>query len=221
MRSPLGLESAEAPDQPGPALRRDEVADGSRAAVDLFQQVAVRGGQVLGRRAGPPLRDEVEPLEQARRKHRPDDDRGWSEVVGGDPAGEVEGERRQERSVGPDPCGDRFEGDPLRCARLAEDDPERLAPAELDEDRLARHEVGEAGRDGVRVGPRAAATRGVDRDLDRAHPGRIGHVGIDARRGAGHQFSLLDRHPTDCGRAAGSRVRRGRGGSGAGGARRR
>ena len=162
-------EGAEPPDQRRPALGGDEVADRPRAALELVEQVAVgrRRGSAAGA-AGGPLGEELEPLEQARRQHRPDDERRRGEVVVGDPAGEREGERRQQRPVGADPAGDRLRRRSRRRRRVAEDDAERLAPPELDEDRLAGLEVGELGRHDVGVAPRAAAAGGVDRDLDDA-----------------------------------------------------
>ena len=47
-------------------------------------------------------------------------------------------------------------------------DAERLSPPELDQHGLAVLEVGERGRDGVRVRPRAAGAGRVDGDLDEA-----------------------------------------------------
>src|SRR4029078_3344615 len=99
--------------------------------------------------------ERAQPLEETRRKHRPQDERRWSEIVLGDPEGEPERERREEGArhagpapargrerrkeppVGPDPTRERLGCDPGRRLARPEDDPERLATTELDEDRLA------------------------------------------------------------------------------------
>ena len=65
--------------------------------------------------------------------------------------------------------------------RLGDDDPERLAPAEFDEDGLARFQVAQRVRDEVRVGPVAAPAGRVDRDFDGADRA-TGSLGL---RGAG------------------------------------
>ncbi len=57
---------------------------------------------VAGRATVERRRHQVEALQEARRKHRPDDERRRGEVVAGDDAGEGEGERREERTVRPD-----------------------------------------------------------------------------------------------------------------------
>ena len=105
------------------------------------------------------------------RQHRPQDESRRGQVVDRDPAGQAEAERRQQRTVGPDAFDDRL-GQHAGRDRLglAEDDPERLAPTELHQHRLAELEVGKAVGDQVRVGPRTRRAGRVDRDLD--EPGR-------------------------------------------------
>jgi hypothetical protein len=162
------LEPAEPPDEPGPALRADQVADRAWAACELFEEVRVGGlqagtGSIV---AGPALRDELEPLEQLRREHRPDDEGGRREVVVGDPARERQGEGREQRAIRAHPVGDgpRFDAGCRRA--IAENDAEGLAATVRDEDGLARLERLEAFRDGVGPRPAAASADGVDRDLD-------------------------------------------------------
>ena len=165
-RQALIGERAHPSKQPRTTLRRDEVADRSGPMLQLVQQVAVRRREPGRWLARGPFGDELEALEQARREHRPDDERRRGEVVIRDPDGEPEGQRRQQRPVGPNPRGDRLRLDPIRALGFAQDDAQRLPPAELDEDRLARRQVGELRRHEVRVGPAAAAAGGVDRDGD-------------------------------------------------------
>ena len=133
------------------------VARGPRG--ELLDEVAVVSAQVrvLGR-AGGHLGDEFESLEQPRRQHGPQHQSRRRQVVVGDPACERQAERRQQRPVGADPVDDRLGRRPRpRSGRLAEDDPQRLAPAELDEDGLARLEIAERAGTGyvyVRAPPR-------------------------------------------------------------------
>ena len=104
----------QAAQQPGPSVGAGQVADRPRAAFELRQQVrfgrvvrhARRGARTGGRRRE--LGDQVEPFEQARRQHRPEDEGRRREVVAGDPAREPERQERQERTVRPDPVGDRL-----------------------------------------------------------------------------------------------------------------
>ena len=97
-----------------PALRRRKVADCQRPCPELVEEspigVVDRGrALVRGRGAiGPQLGDELEPFEDPRREHRPKHDRRWREIRLGDPSGEGEGQRREQRTVGADPIGDRL-----------------------------------------------------------------------------------------------------------------
>jgi hypothetical protein len=100
--------------------------------------------------------------------------------MAGDPSGQTEGERRKERSIGPDAARDRLGDDAGRRLARSEDDAERLPAPELDEHGLAVGEVRQLGRDEVAVGPVAAGAGGVDRDLDVA-AGRRGRTD-DAER---------------------------------------
>src|SRR5206468_8520482 len=95
-----------------------------------------------------------------------EDEGGRREVVVRDPAGEREGEGRQERPVGADAPGNRLGDDPLGRRGTAKDDAERLATPELDEDRLAGLEIRERWRNRVGVAARATPAGSVDRDLD-------------------------------------------------------
>ena len=145
----------QAAQQPGPAVGTGQVADRARAAFELHQQVGV--GRVVRhprRRAatggpGRELGDQVEPLEQPRRQHRPEDEGRRREIVAGDPARQLEGQERQERTVRPDAVGDRLGRDRRRQLGLGKDDAEGLPAPELDEDGLAGDEVRQAraGRD--------------------------------------------------------------------------
>ena len=170
----------EPPDEGGPAFGSDEVADRTRPALELVEQVEL-GGRQVRRRGGGPLGQELEALEQAGWQHRPEDKGRRGEVVIRDPAGQGESERRQERAVGADPTGDRLGDDPRRRRCVAEDDPERLASPELDEHGLAGLETRQRRRDGVGIATGAAAAGRVDRDLDvtdhSLRPGRGGSGG--------------------------------------------
>ena len=88
----------------------------------------------------------------------------------GDPAGERQAQRRQERPVGADAVQDRLRRDRRERHRLSHDDPERLPPAEFDEHRLARLEIAETVRYHVGVCPVPAPASGINRDLDGAAP---------------------------------------------------
>ena len=109
----------QAAQQARPAVGTGQVADGARAALELRQQVRI--GRVVRhprRRTGMgprrELGDQVEPLEESRRQHRPEDEGRRGEIVAGDPACQPEGQERQERTVGPDPVGDRLGRDRRR-----------------------------------------------------------------------------------------------------------
>jgi hypothetical protein len=96
-----------------------------------------------------------------------------------DPPGQPQGQRREDGAVGPDPIEDRLRIDVGRAGRLRDDDPERLPPSELDEDRLAQLEVQHRIGHPVRVRAVAAPSRDVDGDLhETASPG-TGTVGRD------------------------------------------
>jgi len=97
-----------------------------------------------------------------------------------DPAREREAQRREERPIGPDPIDDRPGRDFGECRGLRHHDPERLSPAEADEDRFAELEVVEMFGHEVGVRPVAAATGSIDRDLDGTRPRR--GSGLTAQR---------------------------------------
>jgi hypothetical protein len=169
------FERAESSQEPRPAVGRGQVADRSWTALELLEQVGVGRIGRLGRgipAAGRQLGDEPETFEQPGRQHRAEHEGRWREVVASDPARQPERQWRQERAVGPDPGDDRLGRDVRTRRGLAQDDPERLPPAELDQHGLADLEVAERSRDEIRVRPVAAASRRVDRDLDRSRAGR-------------------------------------------------
>ena len=115
---------------------------------------------------GCPLGNQLEPLEQPGRQHRPQHESRRRDVVLGDPAREPERKRWQQRPVGPDTVDDRlgrYIGEP---SRLRDHDPESLPPAELDEHGLAKLEIGQGGGHEVGVGPVPSPSGGIDRDLD-------------------------------------------------------
>ena len=126
----------------------------------------------------------------------------------GDPAGERERERRQQRTVGSDARGDRLERDarPARSRRRGRPPSAWRRPnstrtaSPLDE---VRETVGHC----VRVGSRAAAAGGVDRDLD-ASPLPV--RGRDQR--PAQQSFLLDHHGLIVAGPSAARFRPGRGG---------
>jgi len=122
------------------------------------------------------LRDELQPLEQSRREHRPERDRRWGEVVLGDPGGEAHAQLGQERPVGADAVHDRLRLDAGDHFARAKHDPERLSPAELDEHGLAGSEVRQVLRDAVGEGSLARGPGRVDRDCHEARP-RVRSVG--------------------------------------------
>ena len=136
---------AQPPQEAGTAVRSGEVADRSRAALELSQEIPGRG---VGRhrrsiRIAPAgrrdLRDELEPLQQAGRQHGPEHEGRRREVMRGDPAGQGEPERRQQRPIRPDAIDDRpGHGAARRPVGLGDDDPQRLAASEVDEHRFAR-----------------------------------------------------------------------------------
>ena len=172
------FEGAEAAQEARPAVRSGEVAHWPGPTLQLGEQIGdgrIRGAGG-GRRipARRDLRHQLEPLEQSRREHRAEDECGRCEVVRRDRGGEGEGQPRQERSVRPDPVDDRLGRGRRQDGRLGHDDPERLTPTELDEDRLARLEVAQPLGDKVGVGPVAATTRRIHRDLDGTHRGGQG-----------------------------------------------
>ena len=176
-------EGAQPAEKPGATVRCGKVARGPGTGRELVEQVQV--DRVVDRRhpvGGEwcPLGHELEPLEQARGQHRPDDERRRREIVGRDPAREGERQRREQRPVGADPIDDRLDVGTGRGTTLgrAEDDAEGLPPPELDQDRLAILQVREARRDDVGVRAVAAGPGGVDRDLDVPLAG----VGVCARR---------------------------------------
>ena len=92
--------------------------------------------------------------------------------MAGDPARQPERQERQERTVGPDPVGDRLGRDRRRQLGLGEDDAEGLPAPELDEDRLAGDEVCQGVRDEIGERPIAASAGRIDGHLDRAQPRR-------------------------------------------------
>ena len=76
---------------PGPPARRGRGRlAGPRSICSSRSPVRRASSCLRAARRRRPLRDEIEPLEQARREHRPDDDRRRRKVVVRDPAGEVE-----------------------------------------------------------------------------------------------------------------------------------
>ena len=79
-------EGAEAPEERGTAFGRRQSTDRSRAVVEECEERTVFGidsaAVAVRRRAiRPSLGDQLEPLQEARREHRPEDERGRSEVV--------------------------------------------------------------------------------------------------------------------------------------------
>jgi hypothetical protein len=156
----------QAPKEPRAAIGRDHRTDRSRPALELDEEIRVGGWEITRRNPGPPLGHEVEAFEETRWQHRPDDNRRWREVVIRDPASERQAERRQQRPVRADARDNRLEADPVGWHGVGEDDRERLSSAEFDEDGFARDEIRKGSWDAVGVGPGAAATGRVDRDLD-------------------------------------------------------
>ena len=164
-------ECPEAAQEARPPVRAGQVADGSLAALELRQQVDVSRIDRASRswiRPGRQLGDEFQSLQEPGREHRPEHECRRRKVVAGDPAGQRQRQLWQERTIGPHAVDDRLGRHAWELGGLRHDDPERLAPPELDEDGLADHEVGQLRRDEVGVRPVAAPARRVDRDLDRA-----------------------------------------------------
>ena len=120
--------------------------------------------QARGRpRAGAILRaslgDELEPLQQPGREHRPQRQRRRREVASGNPVREAHAELGQERPVRSDPVDDRLRLDPGHLDARTQHQPERLSSPELDEDGLTRGEIREGVRNEVRVRAHARPRR--------------------------------------------------------------
>ncbi len=181
-----GGQTAQATDEAGPAFRGGNVARRPGTVTELVEQLTI-GLATLGCRVGvgPDLGHQLESLEHPGRKHRPQDEGGRGEVVAGDPAGELEREGGQQRAVGADSLKDRLDLDPgRRPASLAKNQPEGLTPPVFDKDRLACFEVGQPGRDGIRVGPGAARAGRIDRHLDQSLRGWLAEHQSWTRRSA-------------------------------------
>ena len=199
-------QAPKSPQERPSTLRRSEVAHRPRAPREVVEQVAFRrlegGGRARRRR---PRRaafgDQLQPLEESGRQHRPDDDGRRGEVRRREPARQLEGQGRQQRPVGADALGDRLRGNGRPLPRRSEDDSQRLAPPVFDEDRLARLDVGQPFWQVIGVGPASAAARGVDRDLDQPslvgrglRPGRVAQRAPPASS-AGRLPCPSDAHP--------------------------
>ncbi len=195
--------SGEVPQPSGeadPALRRRKVADRQRPGPELVEEgpigVIDRSRALVRGRGpiGPQLGDELEPLEDPRREHRPKHDGGRREIRLGDPPGQGKGQRREQRTVGADPIGDRLRLQARSRGGRSEHDPERLPPAEFDQDGLTRLEVHQSLGDRVREAP-ASRTGRVDGHLDETSGGRPGpgdrqaegRLGRAADAGRGHR----------------------------------
>ncbi len=171
--APVARQGAQSAQQAGATVGTGQVADGTRPPLELRQEVGIGRVDRRPRPAVRPrreLRDELEPLEEPGRQHRPQDERRRREVVAGDPAREPERQRREQRAIRADAIDDGLRGDGRQRDGFRDHDPEGLPPPELDEDRLADDEVGERLRDEVGVGPVTAPARRVDRHFDRAQP---------------------------------------------------
>ncbi len=166
VHEPRACQAAEAAQEARPPLGAGEAPNGLRAGIELLQEREVGRRRRLRRCCGPerprrqgvigpPLRHELEALQEAGREHRPQDERGWGDVGLGNRRGEVHGERRQQRAVGTHPVRDGLDLDARRGLPGTEDDAEGLAPAEVHEHRLATLE-GLQGRGDV-VGERVVA----------------------------------------------------------------
>ncbi len=158
--------------------------DASWAGVgDARQQLGIGGGQlgVWGRPAARRHRrpvpgrrgdagDVLQTLERPGWQRRADDHRRRRQVVTGDDARQGELERRQQRPLRADALDDGLEvrGHAVGRGDRPEHDAECLASAELDDDRLAGSQAGEAIGDRVGIGPAAGRADRVDGDLDRA-----------------------------------------------------
>ena len=169
-------ERPQPPQERRATLGRGQVAHGTRTPGELVEQVQLHGRQVgirltqtrlPGRRH---LGDQLQPLEHARRQHRPDHRRQRREIPVGDEGSEAERERRQEGAIAAHASGNRSDLAALGRGRRpgTNDDADRLAAAlaERHEDGLAGLKGTERGRGQVRVGPRTGPGRRVDRDLD-------------------------------------------------------
>jgi len=165
---------AEAPGEPRSALGRREVADEARPRRELLEEVEVLGCKAIRRRTtarfgalapplGYPFGDQLQALEHARGQHRPDHGGRRSQEVGGDPAGELERQGRQQRAIGANAFEEGL--DRVRSSLgPAQDHTEGLALPELDEDGLAGPYVGQP--PGHLVGVRLQASAGgVDGDF--------------------------------------------------------
>ena len=155
--------------RPSPAIGSREVTHRPRPLLELPEQVGIddiehgRGRSRLPHRGE--LGHELQPFEQAGRKHRPDDEGRRRKIVPSDLPGERETQRRKQRAVSADAVDDRPRRDTGGRRRIGEDDPEGLAAAELDEHRLADDEVGKRRRN--HVGEcRPTGARRIHRDLD-------------------------------------------------------
>ena len=175
----IALERPQPAEQTRTPIRPGEVADGARTAFELGHEIerdrVVGGGPDRTDRldrTGRELRDQLEPLQQAGWHHRPEHQCWRRQVVRGDRAGQREGQRWQQRPIGPHPFDDGFQ---VRSSRaglgLGHDDPEGLPPPELHEDRLAGRQVRERLRHEICVRPVASPPCRVDGDLDGATPG--------------------------------------------------
>ncbi len=184
---PVGLERAEPPEQARATLRRGEVPGGSRTGRELVEQIerhhVCAAGAAIGGTCRRPLDDQLEPFEHPRREHRPEHERRRDEIVAGDPPRERQRQRWQQRPVGSHARRQRLRLDPLGFGRVAQDDGQRLAAAELDDHRLTGLDIHERIRHRIRVRPHATGPRCVDRHLDEpAGPAghRFGGRGLEA-----------------------------------------
>ena len=190
----VGLERPQATQQARPAIGSGQVTDGARAAPR-----AGRGGRPsrrIGRRSSRPA-----PARRPARVARAA--RAAASTAAREPAARDSGRRSSAPAAGPAAAGaarprgrDRRSAWPRTAGRagcLGQDDPERLAPPELDQDGLAELEVAQPLRH--EVGVRPVAARGIDRDLDGPAPAD----GDTARRRAGPPS------PSDVGQGQGER----------------
>jgi hypothetical protein len=151
----LGLERPETTQQTGATVGAGEVTDGPWAAGELVKKVQhirvgpggrIRSGGTFRSRGPRPIRcqfgDQFEPFEQPRRQHRAQDEGRRRQVVPRDRRGESQRQRRQQRSICADPIDDRLHPGRGGFAGLSDDDPERLAPSELDQDRFTELQIG-------------------------------------------------------------------------------
>ncbi len=130
------------------------------------------------------FRDELQPLEHARREHGPQRDRRRRKVVVGDPRREAHAELGQERPIGPHPIEHGLRLDTRHQLARTEHDPQRLSAPELDEHGFAGSEIRQGFGNAVRVRPDARAACRVDSDRDEplgGHELRRGCVGRGSR----------------------------------------